>query len=231
MDRQKIIGLLVERHGIKLDPHDPAFLIVDLNLLMLEGHAARLQQLGDKIAALPETAGRQLQEQTNQFVKAAGILRNDLTRMADKFDEITDKTAKNAMAGLKDDIGEMAKNAVLGSLDEGDARQEIKAAVAEITDAAKAFSGQAREDRACMDKASKRVSWSVYKLAALVAGISLAASLLGGFVVVRASVKPAAELSAADAKALETGRALVKAWPSLTPRERERISDLVKAGQ
>ncbi|WP_034378081.1 hypothetical protein, partial [Comamonas thiooxydans] len=63
-----------------------------------------------------------------------------------------------------------------------------------------------------------------YKLIAMLAGVSLVAALVGGFVAARA-----ASLSSEDVKALEVGRTISKAWPALTPKERERFSELAKA--
>lgn len=62
MDKQKLIARLVERHGIKLDPDDPAFLIVDLNMLMLESHTAQFQQFTEQIERKIKTLEHQAKQ-------------------------------------------------------------------------------------------------------------------------------------------------------------------------
>lgn len=63
-DRRKLIAALVEKTGVKLDPHDPAFLLVELNLLMLENAGS--------------DAGAVLEKQTAAFKAAAMASTDDL---------------------------------------------------------------------------------------------------------------------------------------------------------
>lgn len=63
LDRRQIIGALVAKNGIKLDEDDPAFLLVDLNILVLEaerGEAAK--QLEAATAQFSEATTRNVDE-------------------------------------------------------------------------------------------------------------------------------------------------------------------------
>lgn len=63
-DRRKLIAALVEKTGVKLDEKDPAFLLVELNLLML-------QKAGGDVAAV-------LDESLVKFKKTAIASTDDL---------------------------------------------------------------------------------------------------------------------------------------------------------
>lgn len=56
MDRRRIIAALVEKTGIKLDEDDPAFLLVELNMLLLEHRtreaARELDSAAEKFSAV-----------------------------------------------------------------------------------------------------------------------------------------------------------------------------------
>lgn len=56
MDRRRLVAAIVEKTGIKLDEDDPAFLLVELNLLLLEERtkevARELDGAAEKFAAI-----------------------------------------------------------------------------------------------------------------------------------------------------------------------------------
>lgn len=61
MDRNKLIALIVEKTGIKIDPDDPAFVLVELNRISLE-------EAAEKIAEDLIVAANKFDETTTQNV-------------------------------------------------------------------------------------------------------------------------------------------------------------------
>lgn len=224
MDRQKIIGLLVERHGIKLDPHDPAFLIVDLNLLMLEGQMKTLNGVAAQISLLPTTAGQKLQEQTNQFLKASYSIQQDLTRLAKAVDTHTNKTVDNAVKSAQSEIQRAAADALSNAMSNSGVDEKVGSMVNEIHQAAQALSAHTAA------LGNKQVSKPpALKLIAIIAATSLIAAIIGGAMARFSPSEQRSVLSAEDSRHLETGRALYKIWPALTEKEQQRINGLMQA--
>jgi hypothetical protein len=227
MDRQKIIAALVERHGLKLDPHDPAFLIVDLNLLMLEGQMKTLNAVAAQISLLPTTAGQKLQEQTNQFLKASSSIQQDLTRLAKAVDTHTNKTVDNAVKSAQSEIQRAAADALSNAMSNSGVDEKVGSMVNEIHQAAQALS--AHTAALGNKQASKTPAKSPLKLIAIIAATSLIAALIGGSMARFSPSEQRSVLSAEDSRHLETGRALDKIWPALTEKEQQRINGLMQA--
>jgi hypothetical protein len=52
MDKAKMIAEIAARHGVRLDKDDPAFLLVDLNMMALEEETGQLSKWKDDVAVL-----------------------------------------------------------------------------------------------------------------------------------------------------------------------------------
>jgi hypothetical protein len=70
MEKRRLIAALVERTGIRLDEDDPAFVLVELNSLMLENSA------GD--------AAKKIEESAKQFTEAAITQADDFVAVANE---------------------------------------------------------------------------------------------------------------------------------------------------
>jgi len=79
MDKRAMIAEIASRHGVRLDPDDPAFLLVELNHMVFEGKEAELKaqtvEAENRITGLIgflQRAGDAYQEQTKAFTEALG---------------------------------------------------------------------------------------------------------------------------------------------------------------
>lgn len=83
MDRNKLIALIVEKTGIKLDPDDPAFVLVELNRISLE-------EAAEKIAADLSNAANKFERTTTQNVDNFVDVANEaLSKFIQKTKELT----------------------------------------------------------------------------------------------------------------------------------------------
>lgn len=185
---------------------------------------ARVEGIKSTVPAAMDAAAGRVQEQSNALLQAAQKLYSVLKLMSKEVDEHADASVKAAVERGKAELRTAAEQAVVNALANSGVGDQVKEAVDQINQAAQAFATQAGEAKTGIHKASNEVSWGAYKLMAMLAGVSLVAALVGGFVAARA-----ASLSSEDAKALEVGRTISKAWTALTPKERERFSELAKA--
>jgi hypothetical protein len=226
MDRQKLIAALVERHGLKLGPDDPAFLIVDLNLMMLERHTNALQAVAKRIENLPASTEQRLHDQTTQLLQASHAIQQDLLRLAKAVDKHTNTTVESAVKGAQSQIQRAAADAVSNALAASGVDEKVGAAVNDINLAAKALSAHTELALENIKKASKISAKSTFKFIAVITAISLIAALIGGGVARFSVGEKGNSLSAEDLRQLEFGRALDKIWPALTEPERQRINGL-----
>lgn len=91
MDRRKLISRIVERTGIKLDPDDPAFLLVELNHLAFEESAG-------EVAGRIEAAAARFDEITTRNVDNFVSVANEaLSKFIQRTNEI--KAALDVMEG------------------------------------------------------------------------------------------------------------------------------------
>ena len=90
MDRRKLVAAIVERTGVKLDPDDPAFLLVELNHLMLESEAG-------KVAGQIELAGDKLNQATTRSLDEFVAVANETVS---KFKQQTDQI-RIALEGMQ----------------------------------------------------------------------------------------------------------------------------------
>ena len=83
MDRNKLIALIVEKTGIKLDPDDPAFVLVELNKISLE-------EAAEKIAVDLNNAANKFERTTTQNVDNFVDVANEaLSKFIQKTKELT----------------------------------------------------------------------------------------------------------------------------------------------
>ncbi|MRD49354.1 hypothetical protein GHT07_18925 [Caenimonas koreensis DSM 17982] len=68
MDRRQLIAALVEKTGVKLDEDDPAFLLVDLNLMVLD---SRTDAAAEKLAAATRDFNAVTTRNVDDFVAVA----------------------------------------------------------------------------------------------------------------------------------------------------------------
>ncbi|MDM0029145.1 hypothetical protein [Variovorax saccharolyticus] len=82
MDRRKLIAQIVERTGVKLDADDPAFLLVELNHLAMEGTA-------DEVTRRIELAASRFDEVTTRNVdNFVGVANEALAKFIHRTNEI-----------------------------------------------------------------------------------------------------------------------------------------------
>jgi len=228
MDRQKLIAALVERHGLKLGPDDPAFLIVDLNLMMLEGHTNALQEIARRIENLPASTEQRLQDQTTRLLKASHAIQQDLLRLAKAVDQHTNTTVGSAVKSAQSEVQRAAVDAVASALAASGLDGKVEIAVQDINSAAKALSNHTELALESIKKTSKISANSRSKFIVIVSAVSLIAALIGGGIARLSIGEQGNALSAQDLRQLESGRALNKIWPSLTEQERQRINGLLQ---
>jgi len=68
MDRRRLIAALVEKTGLKLDEDDPAFLLVELNLLLLD---ERTKEAARELDGAAEKLGAVTTRSVDDFVSVA----------------------------------------------------------------------------------------------------------------------------------------------------------------
>lgn len=68
MDKRQLIAALVEKTGVKLDEDDPAFLLVDLNLMVLE---SRTSLAADQLARATQEFNAVTTRNVDDFVAVA----------------------------------------------------------------------------------------------------------------------------------------------------------------
>lgn len=231
MDRQKLIAALVERYGLKLGPDDPAFLIVDLNLMMLEGHTNALQAVTKRIENLPASTEQRLHDQTNQLLKASYAIQQDLLRLSKAVDKHTNTTVESALKGAQSQIQKAAADAVSNALAASGVEEKVGAAVNDIHLAAKALSAHTELALENIKKASTISAKRPFKFIVIITVVSLIAALIGGSVAHLAVGEQGSSLSTEDLRQMELGRSLEKIWPGLTEPERQRINGLFQKAQ
>lgn len=85
MDRNKLIGLIVEKTGIKLDPDDPAFVLVELNRITLE-------EAAENVALNLREAASKFEITANHSHEAHKLIANDLQKFGElvtSFENVT----------------------------------------------------------------------------------------------------------------------------------------------
>lgn len=83
MDRSKLIALIVEKTGVKLDPDDPAFVLVELNQISLE-------EAAEKISINLNIAANKFEKTTTQNVDNFVDVANEaLSKFIQKTRELT----------------------------------------------------------------------------------------------------------------------------------------------
>lgn len=83
MERNKLIALIVEKTGVKLDPDDPAFVLVELNKISLE-------EAAEKIAVDLNNAANKFDRTTTQNVDNFVDVANEaLSKFIQKTKELT----------------------------------------------------------------------------------------------------------------------------------------------
>ena len=68
MDRRQLVAALVEKTGVKLDEDDPAFLLVDLNLMVLE---SRTSEAAQRLASATQEFNAVTTRNVDDFVAVA----------------------------------------------------------------------------------------------------------------------------------------------------------------
>lgn len=90
MDKRQLIAALVEKTGIKLTEDDPAFLLVDLNLLVLE---SRTSEAAKQLAMATDKFNAVTTRNVDDFVSVAN---EALSKFMQRTNEL--KTALNNIA-------------------------------------------------------------------------------------------------------------------------------------
>jgi hypothetical protein len=89
MDRRKLVATIVERFGVKLDHDDPAFILVELNHLVLEESAGKV---ADDITKAAEKLNTATTRSVDDFVAVAN---EALSKFIHQTNQL--KTALDAM--------------------------------------------------------------------------------------------------------------------------------------
>jgi hypothetical protein len=184
-------------------------------------------------AALPNIAqevSSALELQTGNMLGAANRLREVMSDMAKQVDASAEAAAKKAVATVKMDIQQAATEAAKASVRSA-VGEEVRTVVALINEAAVKLANDAARTSASITAASQEVTWGWAKGLLAIFGASMLGALalfLALHMLGLVSIRPA-ELSEEDRRALNSGHALSRVWGKLTPKERDRIVELVKA--
>lgn len=193
----------------------------------------RVESIKETVPAAAAAAAERLKTQTAGLENAALKLRDGFITLSKKVDEHSKAAINAATAVGKAEIRETAVEAAKEAI-QTTVGKEVGDAVQSINDAAASLTGKAKQAKDDIEAKADAMTWGARKLVAVVAvtGLvtGLAAGIAGGLIV-RAGDHSSANLSADDQHALKTGRAMVKAWPTLTQRERDHINELTKADQ
>lgn len=192
----------------------------------------RVDALKADIPSAADQAAQKLELQTGTMLAAADKLRGVLGEMAKQVDNYADTATKKAVEAGKLDVQKAAVTAASESVRVA-VGEEVRAVVAEVTQAAQQLAAEAERTRGSISAASRQVAWGWGKGLSAMFGASVAGALvmfltlqLTGLV----NVKPA-ELSDADRQALQNGRTLNKVWNNLTQKERDHINELARSAQ
>ena len=90
MDKRQLVAALVEKTGVKLDEDDPAFLLVDLNLMILE---SRMSEAAKQLATATQEFNAVTTRNVDDFVAVAN---EALSKFMQRTSEM--KTTLDAMA-------------------------------------------------------------------------------------------------------------------------------------
>ncbi len=93
MDRRQLIAALVEKTGVKLDEDDPAFLLVDLNLMVLE---TRTSAAAEQLASATRDFNAVTTRNVDDFVAVAN---EALSKFMQRTHEL--KTSLDAMTTIR----------------------------------------------------------------------------------------------------------------------------------
>lgn len=190
-----MIAEIAARHGVRLDPDDPAFLLVELNQMAFEEKEAeakaQMELAENRITALIgflQKAGDVYQEQTEAYTKALG-------------ESIAVKMAEDAKAAK--------------ARFDSDSKDAIRAALTEVEKAVKSTVQKEVTDPA--QKLLRAQRQNVWRTMAY----GLACSILGGAVVLSANYYGRDKLKETY---LSYGKAVVQSWEKLDEKAKSAIN-------
>lgn len=191
----------------------------------------RVESLKIEMPAVANEAAQKLEVQTGTMLAAADKLRGVLAEMAHQVDEYADTATKAAVEAGKVDIRQAAVLAATESV-RSTVGAEVRAVVAQVTEAAAQLTREAERTQSSISAASRQVAWGWGKGLSAMFGAS-ALGALAVFVTLHTAgmVKPSEQLTETDRQALTNGRTLNKVWNNLTPKERDRINELARTLQ
>lgn len=186
------------------------------------------------LQAASEKINQGMLVQGGNYLAAAGKLAEVLQSMSEEIDRAAAQAATTAAESAKLDVRQAATQAASGAIRDT-VGAEVREVVGFINEAAANLVQETERTKAEISKAARLVSWRFGRVLAVV----VLGGFLGGLVVVLAAPHmpgmhasaQAAQLSDADRQAIENGAKIQKVWNSLTPKERDHISALLREGQ
>lgn len=204
------------------DIHDLVSRVEDIKKGVPDTVAEAVQRLETSADA----AASKLKTHSDSYVIAARNIQRAMLDLARRVDEYSNTSNKAAGEVAKAEIREAAKEAASRAIAAA-VGTDVGNAVRAIDKAADLLVERAGSAKLEITQACSVLSMSFVRLAGLVVCTSLLTSLtvVG---VLKLTSAPTTELSQENQKALATGKALINAWPALSPKEQTRIREVLQ---